>query len=154
MKNYKKKISFKIIVETFFTPNLSRDAFLAAWFHLPPVRSLEPGRARQPKRLLSLWGDSAAPPEEIKQFSWKRDFVHTATGVKFTLRTSQSADADQTLTSPPLQTCCSVAAREVQREKVSRLFCLFDSGLLWGFPQKRFEWFIWYLNDSLKAFDI
>lgn len=94
--------------ETFLYPKLIMrwDDFYAVWFHLsPPDMSIEPGRVHAPKCLLSLWGDSAGTPEEMKQFLWSRDFVQTATGVKFTLLTSQSADADQKLMSLPLQMC-------------------------------------------------
>lgn len=119
-----------------------------------PDMSIKPGAVHRPKCLLLLWGDSAGKPEEMKQFLWNRDFVHTATGVKFTLFTSQSADVDQKLTLLALQMCCAVwLCVKCTREKVSEQFCFFDfsenPSFLWGFPMKRFEWFIkgiWYLN--------
>lgn len=140
----------KLVLKTFFHPKL-----VTRWF----PRSVVPSSSRQEPPAwtgssarmfaLALGGDSVATLEESKQLLWNRDFVHTAAGVKFTLRTSQSADADQKLASLPLQMYCSVAAREVQREKILQQFCLLDSSFLWGFPKKHFEWFvkaIWYLN--------
>lgn len=86
-------------------------------------------------------GDSVATLEEIKQFLWNRDFVHTASGVKFTLRTSQSADADQKLTSLPLQMCCSVAAHEVQRKGLATVL------LAWlQFPLRLPEETFWMIH--------
>lgn len=148
-RNHKKNLRF----ETFFTPNLSQGYFHAVRFHLSPPKvpdmSTEPGTVHRPRCLLLLWGDSAGTPEEMKQFLWNRDFVHTATGVKFTLLTSQSTDADQKLTSLPVQMCCTVWLCVKRREKVLEQVCFFDSSIFWGFPMKPFEWFIkgiWYLD--------